>query len=216
MNQAVEEYFLKGHGETATVAVAGGAKSQQAFDRYKDSKTGKIEMDGIIQFFNDLGVNGETDAISMYFPYKMNAASMGEFTAAEFKQGFTAMGVSTVDELKRKLPQLYQELKNPEDFKKMYKFVFDFARDKTFKNLQVEMAFDLWELLIGAKARFLKDWVQFLQAEKTDQKVVTKDTWNMLLELVEQTRGDLANFVDDGTWPPLIDQFVEYHTRKYA
>lgn len=89
----------------------------------------------------------------------MNAASMGELTAAEFKLGFTAMGVSTVDELKRKLPQLYQELKNPEDFKKMYKFVFDFARDKTFKNLQVEMAFDLWEVLLGSKARFLKDWV---------------------------------------------------------
>jgi hypothetical protein len=37
----------------------------------------------------------------------MKAANMGVFTVAEFKEGFTQMGVSTVDELKRKLPQLY-------------------------------------------------------------------------------------------------------------
>ena len=45
------------------------------------------------------------------------------------------MGVSTADDLKKKLSQLQNDLKNPEEFKKMYKFVYDFARDKSFKNL---------------------------------------------------------------------------------
>jgi sigma54-dependent transcription regulator len=58
------------------------------------------------------------------------------------------MGVSTADDLKKKLPQLQNDLKNPEEFKKMYKFVYDFARDKSFKNLQAEVALDLWELLL--------------------------------------------------------------------
>jgi hypothetical protein len=65
----------------------------------------------------------------------MNALNMGTFTSPEFKAGFQAMGVSTADDLKRKLPQLQNDLKNPEEFKKMYKFVYDFARDKSFKNL---------------------------------------------------------------------------------
>ena len=82
---------------------------------------------------------------------------MGVFTQAEFKEGFTQMGISTVDDLKRKLPQLYQDLKNPEEFKKMYKFVFDFARDKNYKNLQVEIALDLWDLLLSTRCRFLGD-----------------------------------------------------------
>jgi hypothetical protein len=34
----------------------------------------------------------------------MKATNMGVFTVAEFKEGFTQMGVSAIDELKRKLP----------------------------------------------------------------------------------------------------------------
>lgn len=50
----------------------------------------------------------------------MNAQAMGVLTLHEFKTGFTALGVNTTEELKKKLPQLYADLKNPEQFKKMY------------------------------------------------------------------------------------------------
>ena len=33
----------------------------------------------------------------------------------------------------------------------------------------------------------------------------------MLYELIEQTGGDFANYVDDGAWPVLIDQFNEFY-----
>ena len=93
---------------------------------------------------------------------------MGSFTQQEFKNGLQALGVSTAEELKRKLPQLYADLKNPSEFKNMYKFVYDFARDKSFKNLQIEVALDLWELLLASKCRFLSDWLDFLRNEKKD------------------------------------------------
>jgi len=41
---------------------------------------------------------------------------------------------------------------------------------------------------------------------------VTKDTWDLFYELIKQTRGNLANFVDDGSWPSLIDEFVAYNS----
>lgn len=41
--------------------------------------------------------------------------------------------------------------------------------------------------------------------------VVQKDTWLMLLELVQQTGGDFKNFVDDGAWPSMIDSFNEFY-----
>ena len=87
----------------------------------------------------------------------------------------------------------------------MYKFTYDFARDKSFKNLQLEIALDLWELLLSSKCKFLSDWVDFLKTEKTELQVIQKDTWNMILELIEATQGDFKNFQDDGSWPPLID-----------
>lgn len=42
----------------------------------------------------------------------MKANSLGVYTFEEFKTGFTAMGVGSIDDLKRKLPQLYLDLKN--------------------------------------------------------------------------------------------------------
>ena len=55
------------------------------------------------KFFEDLGVNPASDTVTILISCKMKAANMGVFTLAEFKEGFTQMGVSTVDELKRKL-----------------------------------------------------------------------------------------------------------------
>lgn len=83
------------------------AKVQQTFDKYKDASTGNIEIEGLQKFFEDLGVNPATDIITLYISFKMKATNMGVFTVAEFKEGFTQMGVSAIDELKRKLPQLY-------------------------------------------------------------------------------------------------------------
>ena len=97
----------------------------------------------------------------------------------------------------------------------MYKYVFNFARAKSYKNLQIDMAIDLWEVLIANKCRFFADWVEFLRTEKKDQQAVPKDTWDMFLEVVDSTKGDIANFVDDGTWPPIIDQFIIFYNKKY-
>ena len=38
----------------------------------------------------------------------------------------------------------------------------------------------------------------------------------MLYELIEQTNGDFNNYVDDGAWPVLIDQFNEFYQKQYG
>jgi DCN1-like protein 1/2 len=191
-------------------------KLQQIFDRYKDSDTGNIEYEGLMRFFTDLGVDPETDSITMYISYKMGAANIGTYTFTEFFNGFKAIGVSTMDELKKKLSTLNNDVKGPEEFKKMYKFVYNFARDKSKKNMGTEMAIDLWNTLLKNKCRFLNDWIEFIQTDLKDQIVIPLDSWNMFLELIETTMGDMNKFVDDGSWPPMIDQFVAYYGKKYA
>lgn len=105
-------------------------------------------------------------------------------------------------------------MKNPAIFHELYKFAFDFSRDQGFKNIPIESAIALWELFLTGKCKFLKQWIDFFQIEKKDQTVVQKDTWNMLYELVEQTKGDFGNYVDDGAWPVLIDQFNEFYQKS--
>ena len=82
----MEEYFTKGLGgaETSIGGVSSTAKAQQTFDRYKDSSTGNIEFEGMQKFFDDLGISGGTDTITMYICYKMTVANMGTITPTEF------------------------------------------------------------------------------------------------------------------------------------
>lgn len=162
-----------------------------------------------------MGVNAGSDIVTMYISMKMGAQNMGIYTVAEFTNGFKAIGVSTVDELKKKIPTLTNDMKGPDEFKKMYKFVYNFARDKSKRNMATDLAIDLWELLLSSRCRFLSDWVEFLQTDLKDQIVIPVDSWNMLLELVETTKGDMNTFVDDGSWPPIIDQFAAFYTKKH-
>lgn len=76
--------------------------------------------------------------------------------------------------------------------------------------MEVETACALWELFLGKRCTFLGKWIKFLQEEKKELKVITRDTWDLFYDLVKQTNGDLKNFVDDGAWPSQIDEFIAY------
>jgi predicted peroxiredoxin len=110
VNNAVEEFFVKGLGGADTGFGSSGAggfnqvKAQQVFDKYKDKVTKKIEIEGLQEFFEDLGISGATDIITMYISFKMNAENMGVIKQEEFLAGFKAMGVSTMEDLKKRVP----------------------------------------------------------------------------------------------------------------
>ncbi|VDM57151.1 unnamed protein product [Angiostrongylus costaricensis] len=49
---------------------------------------------------------------------------------------------------------------------------------------------------------------------KEHGKAISRDTWNLLLDFCLTIRPDLTNYDDEGAWPVLIDQFVEYARGK--
>jgi DCN1-like protein 1/2 len=53
------------------------------------------------------------------------------------------------------MPAMRAELNDPNKFKEFYKFVFDFSRDLGYKNISVDTAIGLWELLLTGKCKFL-------------------------------------------------------------
>lgn len=106
-------------------------------------------------------------------------------------------------------------MKDPSKFKELYKFLFEYSKEPGFKNIPIETAFALWSMLLTDKCNFIMQFIEFLQKEKADLLVIQKDTWTMILELIEQTKGDFNNFVDDGAWPSMIDQFNEFYQAKH-
>ena len=93
----------------------------------------------------------------------------------------------------------------------MYHYAFQLAQEKGKKNVDVELACALWDMLIGERnCGFLAKWKAFLTGkfERNEILVVTKDTWDLFYDFNKQTRGNIANFEDDGCWPTMIDEFV--------
>ena len=110
---------------------------------------------------------------------------MGEFTKDEFIKGCTAFKCYSLQAWKEILKsKLYPELQNETAFSGLYKFTFGFATERGYKNVEVETACALWELFLGKRCQFLEKWIKFLTEEKKDNKVITRDTWELFYDLV--------------------------------
>ena len=108
-----------------------------------------MEQEAITNFMGQLGINAETDIICIKISQYMKAKFMGEYTWEEFKTGCQALGCDSIASWTAVLPRLRQELQNEAKNKEMYHFAFQFAQEKGKRNVEVELACALWDLLIG-------------------------------------------------------------------
>lgn len=63
-----------------------------------------MEGEGIAAFYELLGIDAATDTVTLLISFYMNASTMGIYTLEEFTRGLTKLGVSSIEELKKKLP----------------------------------------------------------------------------------------------------------------
>ncbi|KAK7807958.1 hypothetical protein U0070_003030 [Myodes glareolus] len=53
-----------------------------------------------------------------------------------------------------------------------------------------------------------------LALEQSKYKVINKDQWCNVLEFSRTISLDLSNYDEDGAWPVLLDEFVEWYKDK--
>jgi len=207
LDMAAELYYTSGGGgQSSSVDSAAISK---LFDNYKEGSSDKIEVAGIEKFCSDLGVD-PSDPIMLIISWQMGAATMCVYTREEWTRGLTEMGCDSIDALRSSFSTLRGKLDDKDDFRLYYQFCFGFAKDPGFgvRTLPIEVALQMWELTIGQRFKLFPMWKQFLA--KQDVRAVTKDVWDMLLTFHTDVAEDMHNYDEDGAWPVLIDEFVEW------
>ncbi|KAL6911468.1 hypothetical protein ACP4OV_000273 [Aristida adscensionis] len=181
------------------VSVANTRHLEELFDRYKEPDADMIMVEGISQLCNDLQVDPQDIVMLRQCVNSVAKSSLLECNRL----------VDSIEKLRGKLPSLRAELKDdPRVFVK-YTTLHSPGQGKRAKNLSLETAIGMWQLLFAERNWPLIDqWCQFLQVRHNE--AISRDTWAQLLEFVKTIDPQLTNYDEEGAWPYLIDEFVEY------
>ncbi len=79
------------------------------------------------RFCEDLGVD-PANIVMLVLAWHMNASDMGYFSRPEWIHGLSKLECDSVVKLRSRLGFLQDNLSDPENFKSIYRYAFDFAR----------------------------------------------------------------------------------------
>eukprot|EP00096_Caligus_rogercresseyi_P006562 TRINITY_DN230_c0_g1_i2.p1 TRINITY_DN230_c0_g1~~TRINITY_DN230_c0_g1_i2.p1 ORF type:complete len:290 (+),score=68.93 TRINITY_DN230_c0_g1_i2:119-988(+) len=183
-------------------------KIDALYARYREpSEPLKIGMDGVVRLLEDLQLDPGSRLV-LLLAWKLRAAQQCEFSKEEFTNGMICLGCDSIDKLKHKLPSLEKEILDPTVFKDFYQFTFNYAKNSRQKGLDLDLALAYWNIVLEGRFKFLDIWSKFLK--ENHKRSIPKDTWNLLLDFATTVNEDLTNYDEEGAWPVLIDDFVEY------
>ncbi|XP_070504522.1 DCN1-like protein 4 [Chironomus tepperi] len=184
------------------------------FKQYTTDDPAQLGPEGMERFCQDIKVEPE-DIVMLVIAYKMNAKNMGYFTQSEFLKGLSDPEVlcDTATKLEKKLDYFYNLIEDPHSFKMIFRYAYDFARDKDQRSMDIETAKAMLSLLLCKSWPLFPDFAEFLEQPKAP-RVINKDQWNNIFEFSRTINTDLTNYSIDGAWPVLLDDFVEYLQRK--
>jgi DCN1-like protein 4/5 len=99
------------------------------FKQYTTDDLSQLGPEGMEMFCQDIKVQPE-NIIMLVIAYKMNAKNMGYFTQAEWLKGLADPEVmcDTALKLQNKLDYFFNLINDPQTFKLIFRYAYDFAR----------------------------------------------------------------------------------------
>jgi DCN1-like protein 1/2 len=184
---------------------------EQLYLKYKDLDSDSIGEHGTSELLKDLGIAAD-DVMSLVLAWQLNAKNLGEFEKEDFVNTLTALKVDNVAKLAERLNQAKSDLaRDDAAFKEFYMYIFDLSKGQQ-KSLQLDIAIELWKMVLKEKFRFLDLWCSFLKEKHN--RAISRDTWALLWDFTKMINPLMTNYDSEGAWPVLIDDFVEYARPK--
>ncbi|KAJ3388854.1 DCN1-like protein 1 [Entophlyctis sp. JEL0112] len=169
-----------------------------------------IGINGTERLCQDLGVD-PMDVVTLVLAFYLKCERMCEFSRQGWIEGWTVLRCETLESMKAAIPRMRADLDDPQKFRDIYTFTFNFAKAENQKSLALETAVGFWQLLFSEKYKFIDLWIEFLESHKN---AISKDTWNQFLDFTVKYPSGFDGYDEDGAWPLLIDEFVEFATDR--
>ncbi|KAG9307202.1 hypothetical protein G9A89_017030 [Geosiphon pyriformis] len=190
-------------------------KVENWFDQYRDpdDDENRIGHQGFEQWMNDLRIDMDSE-YPLLICWKLKVSTMGYITKEEWKTGFKQWGIDSNAQLQSRIPELSNVFSSPDSFKDLYRYTFDYVKDKNQRCIDVEVALFMWDQLFAKRpSPHVKEFSEFLKQAK-QPKVLTRDQWTNFLEFVSTIHQDLSNYDLESAWPCLFDEYVEWKKAK--
>ncbi|KAI0241283.1 DCN1-like protein 4 [Lamellibrachia satsuma] len=181
------------------------------FHEYTGPDEDVIGPEGMEKFCEDIGVEPE-NIVMLSLAWKLGANQMGFFTLAEWLKGMTDIQCDSISKIRRKLDYLRSLLDDSVVFKNMYRYAYDFARERDQRSMDIDTAKTMLALLLGKHWSLFSSFHQFLEQSK--YKVINRDQWCNVLEFSRLIQPDLSNYDEDGAWPVMLDEFVDWYREQ--
>ena len=179
------------------------------FIQYADSKTHKIDINGMEKMGKTLEIDIYTDIFITYFFFRCNCQSMEEVSESEYLKGLKYFDCNCLYDIKNKIPKIKKNLFdfNSKNFQSFYKFLFVF---NTSKLLSIDIVEVYYKDLFYKDYPISEDFIQFLKESKNQG--LNKDQWECFLDfLLEEGSSFPENYNCDSYYPLLLDKFYEWY-----
>jgi DCN1-like protein 1/2 len=177
--------------------------------REEDVTADDATVSGLIKFSEDLGVTPQ-DIVMLIILYQLNSTRQYVVTKDQFVSGWKKLGCNNLKDMRAYLPRTRKEFHASKSklFHNVYLFAFNYNKEPDQKSLANADAIATWQLFYQGKWAHINKWCEFI--EKFG-KSIPLDTWKQFYHFVEEFGDNLTNYnPDEGSWPVVIDEFVEF------
>lgn len=173
-------------------------------------------MEGIMKLGEMIGIDASVDVRMLVILWKFGATSKsGCITRSEFVSGMESNYIADAAALQGSLYTFETGFLETAEFRDFFRFVFQFSREGTNKTLEKDLVIGLLPILLDLnRAPHLDYFLNFLQSVSNPR--ITFDEWTSFLQFQQACPVDLVGYDEDGAWPVLLDEYVEWRKSQGA